>query len=395
MFLFIFSVQNAFRKKTVALLAVLGVAFGTTLMTFLFSLSAGMETRVECTFSELSNKITISGRDAIFGGLFMGMGTPPIPASYVKIVNNIPHVQKAGAQVSVIMRPKNVNYVMPLFGYLAGEISESGGAPHNNIIEGTVPGSDREIIMGKSLQDYLALLNTPFEVGNVYLFTVMENGKARELELMVAGVYQTGNEVLDGAFSGSDSLAREIAKIPAGSVSAINVMVDDVVNVESTAQAIRNELAGKSPEVQVVAPGEVLTPVKKVLSIFGSFLMGISLVAVVAGGLTIMVVMLFSVVSRMREFGILKALGWTPGNIIRLVLVESLVLSMLGAALGVALGCAGLAAARAFIAADIAFLTWDVAAKVCLASVLVGVAGGLYPAWRANSASPAKILREE
>ena len=45
--------------------------------------------------------------------------------------------------------------------------------------------------------------------------------------------------------------------------------------------------------------------------------------AVVAGCLTIMVVMLLSVVERRREFGILKAVGWTPGNIAMMVLVES------------------------------------------------------------------------
>jgi putative ABC transport system permease protein len=104
--------------------------------------------------------------------------------------------------------------------------------------------------------------------------------------------------------------------------------------------------------------------------------------------------MLLSVVTRMREFGILKALGWTPANIIFMVLVESLSLSLFGAALGVALGYAGIAAARVLIAADIAVLSWQVTVSVVLAGILVGVAGGIYPAWCANSAAPANILRE-
>jgi len=392
--LFIFSVQNAFRKKAVAALAIMGVAFGTALMTLLFSLAAGMEHRAERTLSELSNRIMVTSRDAIFGGLFLGMGTPPIPASYVEAVKNIPHVERVNSQISAILRPEKVNYVMPLYGYAAGEAYAPAGSPYNKIIEGRVPENDDEVIMGKSLQEYLAFLNTPFEIGNRYPFIVMEKGQAQETLLKVVGVYQTGNEVLDGAFSGSEKLARAMGKVPEGRVSAINVMVDELANVEPVARAIQQELAGEKPEVQVVAPREVLNPVKKVLDVFGKFLLAISLVAVVAGGLSIMVVMLLSVVNRMREFSILKALGWTPANIIFMVLVESLVLSMCGAALGAAMGYGGLAAARALIAADIAYLSWRVTAGVCLAGILIGVAGGLYPAWRANSAAPAKVLRE-
>jgi len=392
--LLFFSIQNAFRKKAVAALAVLGVAFGTALMTVLFSLAAGMDHRVEGTFSELSNRITISGRDALFGGLYLGMGTRPIPSSFIDTIRNIPHVEKVYSQVSVVMRPQNMNYVMPLFGYGTEEIHDLDNNPYNKIIEGTSPGNKEEIIIGKSLQEYMSLLNSSFAIGNSYPFMIMEGSRAKELNLKVVGVYQTGNEVLDGAFSGSEKLAREIGKIPEGSVSAINVAVDGVDNVESTAKAIQQELSGKKPELQVVVPGEVLNPVKNILDILGKFLMAVSLVAVVAGGLSIMVVMLLSVVNRMREFGILKALGWTPANIIFMVLVESLALSLFGAALGVALGYAGLAVARDLIAADIAVLSWQVTASVFLAGILIGVAGGIYPAWRANSVVPAKILRE-
>lgn len=394
MSLLVFSVQNTFRKKMVAVLAVLGVAFGTALMTFLFSLSNGMEKRADRTLSELSNRIVITGRDALFGGLFLGMGTSPIPSSYMEAISRVPHVQRAYSQVSVIMRPQDINYMMPLYGYGPEEITGPGSVPGNSIIEGTALKSDSEILMGKSLREYLRLLGKPCEIGNTYKFIVPDRGRVNVLDLKITGVYSTGNEVLDGAFSGTEKLARDLAKVPAGRVSAINAVVDHVNNVEPVAQAIQRELSGKIPEVQVVVPGEVLNPVKNILDVFGKFLMAVSLVSVFAGGLSIMVVMLLSVVSRMREFGILKAVGWTPANIVFMVIMESLALSMLGCVLGVILGFAGLAVAGAFIAPDIALLTWRVAASVFLAGVLIGVAGGIYPALRACGASPARIFRE-
>lgn len=393
MSLLLFSIQNAFRKKAVVALAILGVAFGIALMTFLLSLVGGMENRAESTLGDLSNKIMISGKDAIFGGLFLGMGTTPIPSSYMETIKGIPHVTKVYAQVSAIMRPFNMEYDMPLYGYGAQDISTVTGIPHNKIIEGTAPGADNEIIIGTSLQKYMKFINSPYTIGNVYQFIVPERGQAKVLELKVVGVYQTGNEVLDSAFSGSEQLAMDIGNIPDGKVSSINVTVDEIDNLESAAQSIRNDLSGQKPEVQVVLPNEVLNPVKDVLDLFGRFLIAVSVVAMVVGALTIMVVMLLSVINRVREFGIMKALGWTPANIIFLVLVESLVLSMLGAALGVSLGYAGLVLARDLIALDFANLSWQTAFYICLASIFTGVAGGIYPAWRAKSAAPAQILR--
>jgi len=199
---------------------------------------------------------------------------------------------------------------------------------------------------------------------------------------------------MDGALVGSEKLAREITNIPPAQVSGINVIIDGVNNVEQVARAIQSALSGKTPEVQVLVPGEVLNPVKNVIDLFGNFLITVAVVAAAAGGLSIMVVMLLSVVSRMREFGILKALGWTPANIMLMVLVESLVLSLSGAALGTLLGYGGLLLAGKFISPDIAVLTWQVTSAVALAGVIIGVAGGIYPAWRANRASPSSILRE-
>jgi putative ABC transport system permease protein len=114
---------------------------------------------------------------------------------------------------------------------------------------------------------------------------------------------------------------------------------------------------------------------------------------VAAGGLSILVVMLLSVVERRREFGVLKALGWTPANIAVMILAESISLSLLGAGLGIGLGFAGLAIARRFAAVEGGSLSWPVVLAVGACGVLVGALGGLYPAWRANRAAPAQILR--
>lgn len=391
MTLVLFSIRNAFRKKAVAALAVLGVAFGCALMTFLFSVATGMEQRVETTFSNLAGRITVTQKGSMFGGLLQGIGSSSIPVSYMDIIKDVPHVNNVTGQVTNILRPAGATMVLPLFGYGVDETRTDIG-PFQRIVEGTAPVRDDEVAIGKSLLEYLALLNVTYEIGGVYTFEV-PGKEADNLNLKVVGVYRTGNELLDGGFSGTEQLARDIGGLKPGSLSAISAQVGSMEYVEEAAREIEERLSGKKPEVQVVAPRELLLPLNSVLRVLKQFFLAVSSVAVLAGSLTIMVVMLLSVVERRREFGILKALGWTPWNIACMVLVESITLSLLGAGLGLALGYGGLAAVREYLAIDVGALGLRVAALVGACGVLVGAAGGLYPAWRANRAAPAEILR--
>ncbi len=396
MFFLIFSIRNAFRKKAVAALAILGVAFGCALMTFLFSVAGGMEKRVERTMNEFSGRLLVVGRDSLFGGLLLGMGTSPLPVSYADAARGISHVKEVTGQVSALLRPEGVTFVTPLFGYGgAGSPTPPAWAPTGKIIAGAAPAGNKEIIIGKRLQEYMALFEISCSVGDICHF-IVPGGDARpvrRLDLKVVGVYQTGNDVLDGAFSGTEKLTREIARIPAGKISALNVQVDHLENVGEVARAINRELTGKIPEAQVAEPRELLIPFQNILRTLRNFVLLISIVAVAAGSLSILVVMLLSIMERQREFGILKALGWTPANITVMILAESISLSLLGACLGIGLGFAGLAAARRFAEAEVGLLGWPVVLAVGACGVLVGALGGLYPAWRANRAAPAQILR--
>ena len=391
MSLFLFSIRNAFRKKTVASLAILGVAFGCALMTFLLAVTNGIENRVAGTFNSLYGQLTITQKGSILGGLLQGVGSSAIPDSYIEIVESVPHVYNVTGQLTDILRPAGATMVMPVFGY-GSSVTGTGNQPFQCIIEGRAPVGTDEVIIGKSLQEYLTFVNTFYITGNSYAFEIPGSAK-RTKDLKVVGVYRTGNELLDSGFSSTEELVREINRLQPGKLSAISAQVDSIENLPEAVQQIEQRLAGNKPEVQVSAPREMLLPLQNVSDMLNRFFLAVSLVAVLAGSLSIMVVLLFSVLERKREFGILKALGWTPRNIAAMVLTESVVLSFSGAVLGVALGYAGLIAAKKSLGIDIGTLDWPLAAAVVACGVLVGAAGGLYPAWRANRSAPAEIMR--
>ncbi|MGD1090818.1 MAG: ABC transporter permease [Bryobacteraceae bacterium] len=101
--------------------------------------------------------------------------------------------------------------------------------------------------------------------------------------------------------------------------------------------------------------------------------------------------MAMSVRERMREVGILKTLGYTPGAILFLILGEAGVISILGGALGLGLATALTAVVRsgpAFLQPmKTLSITPDVAALLLVVALVIGVASSLIPAWNASRVS--------
>jgi putative ABC transport system permease protein len=124
---------------------------------------------------------------------------------------------------------------------------------------------------------------------------------------------------------------------------------------------------------------------------FGTALPAIGLIV---GAIVIMNIMLVAVAERTREIGIRKALGARRKDIMRQFLVESASLSVLGAAIGIALGVgmAKLIAAVSPLPAGVAL--WSIPAAVALGAG-VGIVAGLYPASRAARLDPIAALRQE
>ncbi|HET8979079.1 MAG TPA: ABC transporter permease [Solirubrobacteraceae bacterium] len=123
----------------------------------------------------------------------------------------------------------------------------------------------------------------------------------------------------------------------------------------------------------------------------------IVVLALLIGGIGVMNTMLMSVIERRTEFALLSAVGWSGPQVATLVLTEGMALSILGAALGVVIGWLGAQllvhalGAAAFVSPKVT--AW-VFGRALLIGILIGVLGGLYPAWRAAHLSPARTLAQ-
>jgi putative ABC transport system permease protein len=108
----------------------------------------------------------------------------------------------------------------------------------------------------------------------------------------------------------------------------------------------------------------------------------------VVGGLLVANTVMMSVYERIREFGVMRALGARRGFIFRLVLLEALLLALLGGSVGVALGGLGSAAVNLYTTKEVGLALSALTPRLGLFSLgvalVLGLSAGLLPARTAS-----------
>jgi ABC-type lipoprotein release transport system permease subunit len=144
-----------------------------------------------------------------------------------------------------------------------------------------------------------------------------------------------------------DSIDRNAALIHAVDFVELFVSGDRVHEIAFNSrgkvplEALGALTAGAAPTEEVKSWRQLLPEVSDMVNLFDAFIWIFGLIFLLAAGMGVMNTMLMATYERMREFGILKALGATPWRIIGDVAAEALVLGALGTILGALLGFAG------------------------------------------------------
>ena len=118
------------------------------------------------------------------------------------------------------------------------------------------------------------------------------------------------------------------------------------------------------------------------------------MISLLVGSIGVMNIMLVTVTERTREIGIRKAVGATKSTILMQFLNESVMLSLVGGFLGMAIGFGLAAIANLLLEIPLVAPIWVIISAILITS-LVGLAAGLYPASKAATMNPINALRYE
>lgn len=137
---------------------------------------------------------------------------------------------------------------------------------------------------------------------------------------------------------------------------------------------------------------QTLSTINNITGILTVALGGIAAISLVVGGIGVMNIMLVSVTERTKEIGLRKALGAKRKDILTQFLLEAVILSLIGGAVGILLGLGASYVLSKFFISDVT--PWSIILAF-LFSVIVGIVFGIAPAINASRLSPIEALRHD
>lgn len=296
--------------------------------------------------------------------------------------------ERVGAKIAAMPEIKDINGVM----FTAVMLPESssfflieafppGGfaIQRFKIVEGEPLTSNHQIIIGRGMAN--AMKKEPGD-------TIELSG----IRFSVVGIYESSVswEEMGGVTTLRD--AQNLMGKPR-KVTMYAVKVHDPDQAEELVERINSQF----PEVHAALAGEFVDQMPDSQN-SNAMMNAIYYLAILVGGVGVLNTMLMSVFERTREIGVLRALGWRRWAVLNLILREAILLGSLGglAGIGLALVMMRLLSRTPMVGEFLQpKITGEIIIQAILVALLLGLVGGLYPAYRATRLQPVEALRYE
>jgi putative ABC transport system permease protein len=394
-------------NKVRALLTILGVAIGVTVVIAMASAITGIN-------HSITNVLESAGPKTFFvyryfsGGLDVSDGSdelspwrrmPWITAEEAELIRELPAVRDVNIG-------EYTNGPVSFEGVELKSVAMAGMSPSWNLVNGGdilagrnftpmeyAAGARVAIINDKVAESLfprrdavgkrIKIFGQPFEVIGLHAEAVSLFSNADDPRLAIP--HTTFTKVAD-YWKGW----LEIAVLPT-EAATVQEAQDQVTTALRTKRGLR---PGQPDNFAIVTQDRVLDTFNKITAAFFIVMIALSSVGLMVGGVGVVAIMMISVTERTREIGVRKALGATRREIMFQFLVEAATLTLVGCMVGMALGALIAWGVRSFTPIPATIPLLSVVAAVVV-SILTGVLFGLYPASKASRLDPVEALRYE
>lgn len=414
-------IENLRRMKLRVALTVLGVVVGSTCVVAMVSLGIGMQANIRdqlLSFQALNQLTVVPGQFGGQGFMVSQQKAVKIDDKLIKKIERLTDVESVSPAVTVSnLELKAAGRSVQVFGISYDAKADEtlkikdGRPPRHNNEESLIAGHH----LGKTLLRDQDVAAEGFDlVGKTVRLTLTrtdENGEEQKkrYSLRVVGrADEIGEEQQDyySVYLPLD-LAIELWEWQSGEVNLVRRQGFDQLKVTISS-------ADKVPEVQKKLEGmnlmvfsikQILEQVRTVFVVIQIILGAIGAVALLVASIGIINTMVMSIYERTREIGIMKAIGASNKDIIKIFLGEAGVIGLIGGLIGVATGW--LVAKLLNVVANyylgtaaqgniLSFVVpWWLAIFAVLFATIVGLVSGVYPALRAARLNPLVALRHE
>lgn len=293
----------------------------------------------------------------------------------------IQHTRGVASAIGVLVETQNINPQNPVFIEIG--INPSDLAPFGvKVVAGQPYGATaaHEVMLG-----WRAASNLGLHVGSTFLANGTYN--------TVTGIYSTGN-----AFGDAGAMFPLPALQGYNRVAGLVTLVFVRTSPGVSPGAVARRIAYSMPELATIMTASQFGRADRTLVYLQAAVTGSTALAILIGAIIVGNTMLLSLFQRTREFGLLRAMGWTRRRTASLLIGESILLAILGAAAGVALSfivanlLTDLPALRGVLVPSFTSGAFWRALYTALVMTLIG---SLYPTIRAAMLSPAQALSNE
>lgn len=387
--------KSLLRRKSRTVLAAAGIALGIMLVVVLTSISLGMTERTK------EFTLAMTGETEVIQKNMRSLSLSEIDKDIVDTIKKIP-----GADIATPRVYENIE----ISGFRAGASSmhfggRGGGGltlvgidPSMEKIIGSFPtqivkgtlfrkGSSKVAVIGTGIADPL---NKDIGDTITVIFDKEEDGidENDKHDFKVVGIYETGSALTDNRVVVSLEEAQKIKGLKSTQVSTIAVQIEPQL-VDSVARKIKLRVK----DVDIGSRAAMLERITEFSSQMSLMTFLIGAIAALIGGIGVANTMIMSVIERTREIGVLRATGWYKLDVLKLIMFESILVSVLGTLGGIGIGILILITIpSAFQEMFQPVLDYDLLVRIFLFGLSLGVVGGLYPAMRAANMSPVEAF---